>query len=50
MSADGIRVALLLAKGVQVGLEIGRVERHGLGQATAVSVVGLRPSPRRWTR
>ena len=41
MSADGVRVALLLAKDGRTTLQIGRVERHGSAAEPVVSVVEL---------
>ncbi|MET9484709.1 LpqB family beta-propeller domain-containing protein [Streptomyces sp. NPDC006638] len=41
VSADGVRIALLLSKDGRTTLQIGRVERHGSGADTQVSVVEL---------
>ncbi|MFJ2175601.1 LpqB family beta-propeller domain-containing protein [Streptomyces sp. NPDC087851] len=41
VSADGVRVALLLAKDGRTTLQIGRVERHGSAAEPVVSVVEL---------
>lgn len=43
MSADGVRVALLVSEGGHTTLRIGRVERTGDGDKSVVSVVELRP-------
>ncbi|MFC7310483.1 LpqB family beta-propeller domain-containing protein [Streptomyces monticola] len=43
VSADGVRVALLVEKDDKVSLKIGRVERQGTADAPEVSVVELRP-------
>ncbi|MEV5276010.1 LpqB family beta-propeller domain-containing protein [Streptomyces sp. NPDC051994] len=42
MSADGVRVALLVSEGGRTTLRIGRVERSGDGDRSVVSVVELR--------
>ncbi|MEV7479986.1 LpqB family beta-propeller domain-containing protein [Streptomyces halstedii] len=42
LSADGVRVALRVAEGEHTTLRIGRVERHGSGDAERVSVEDLR--------
>ncbi|MFF3749951.1 LpqB family beta-propeller domain-containing protein [Streptomyces sp. NPDC002018] len=44
VSADGVRIALLLAKDGRITLQIGRVERHGSGAGPEVSVGGLQPA------
>ncbi|MFD5746046.1 LpqB family beta-propeller domain-containing protein [Streptomyces sp. NPDC127033] len=41
VSADGVRIALLLAKDGRTTLQIGRVERHGAGADPVVSVAEL---------
>ncbi|WP_443042890.1 LpqB family beta-propeller domain-containing protein [Streptomyces sp. NBC_00370] len=41
VSADGVRIALLLTQEGRTSLEIGRVERHGSGADETVSVVEL---------
>ncbi|MGP9020503.1 LpqB family beta-propeller domain-containing protein [Streptomyces sp. BR1] len=43
MSADGVRIALLVAEGGHTTLRIGRVERIGDPEHPQVSVVELRP-------
>ncbi|MFJ9061630.1 LpqB family beta-propeller domain-containing protein [Streptomyces sp. NPDC102409] len=42
MSADGVRIALQVFKDGHTTLNIGRVERHGSGEAEQVSVEDLR--------
>ncbi|MFF9350001.1 LpqB family beta-propeller domain-containing protein [Streptomyces sp. NPDC014734] len=42
MSADGVRIALLVTQDGHTTLRIGRVERHGEGEEQQVSVVDLR--------
>ncbi|MGW4234310.1 LpqB family beta-propeller domain-containing protein [Streptomyces sp. NPDC004980] len=42
MSADGVRIALRVSKDGHTTLKIGRVERHGSGEAEKVSVEDLR--------
>ncbi|MGC5342099.1 LpqB family beta-propeller domain-containing protein [Streptomyces sp. DT24] len=42
MSADGVRIALLLSKDGNRTLKIGRVERHGDGDGQKVSIMDLR--------
>lgn len=42
MSADGVRIALLLSKDGRSTLKIGRIERHGPASAPKVSVEDLR--------
>lgn len=42
MSADGVRIALLLTRDHHTTLKIGRIERHGTGASQQVSVVDLR--------
>ncbi|MFF3321966.1 LpqB family beta-propeller domain-containing protein [Streptomyces sp. NPDC002889] len=44
VSADGVRVALLLTKDGRTTLKIGRVERHGTLSEPVVSVTELRPA------
>lgn len=44
VSADGVRIALLLVKDGRTTLQIGRVERHGSGTKAEVSVLGLQPA------
>ncbi|MDT0425409.1 MULTISPECIES: LpqB family beta-propeller domain-containing protein [Streptomyces] len=41
-SSDGVRIALLVREGKQTTLRIGRVERVGEGEATKISIGGLR--------
>ncbi|MEU5215677.1 LpqB family beta-propeller domain-containing protein [Streptomyces sp. NPDC020807] len=43
VSADGVRVALLVTRGDRTTLQIGRVERQASGAEPAVSVVELQP-------
>ncbi|MEV7683579.1 LpqB family beta-propeller domain-containing protein [Streptomyces sp. NPDC088341] len=43
VSADGVRIALLLAEDGRITLRIGRVERDGSGAESEVSVRGLQP-------
>lgn len=42
LSADGVRIALLLTKDGHTTLKIGRIERHGPASKQQVSVVELR--------
>lgn len=42
LSADGVRIALLVVKDGHTTLKIGRVERHGAGAGQKVSVEDLR--------
>ncbi|MEU8703949.1 LpqB family beta-propeller domain-containing protein [Streptomyces sp. NPDC048565] len=42
MSSDGVRIALRVSKDGHTTLHIGRVERHGSGEAEQVSVQDLR--------
>ena len=44
MSADGVRIALLLTKDGRTTLKIGRVERQGPKGDPEVSVAELRPA------
>ncbi|MFB7518032.1 LpqB family beta-propeller domain-containing protein [Streptomyces sp. NPDC056144] len=44
VSADGVRVALLVTRGDRTTLQIGRVERQASGAEPAVSVVELQPA------
>jgi hypothetical protein len=44
VSADGVRIALLLTKDGRTTLKIGRVERHGPKANPVVSVAELRPA------
>ncbi|ALO08794.1 Lipoprotein [Streptomyces venezuelae] len=44
VSADGVRIALLVKQGERTTLQIGRVERQQTGAETEVSVVGLQPA------
>lgn len=44
VSADGVRIALLLTKDGTTTLKIGRVERHGPEDDPAVTVTELRPA------
>ncbi|WP_443062641.1 LpqB family beta-propeller domain-containing protein [Streptomyces sp. NBC_00390] len=44
VSADGVRIALLLTKDGRTTLQIGRVERHGPLTEPEVSVTELRPA------
>ncbi|MCX4823507.1 LpqB family beta-propeller domain-containing protein [Streptomyces sp. NBC_01142] len=44
VSADGVRIALLLTKDGRTTLKIGRVERHGPKDDPVVSVAELRPA------
>lgn len=44
VSADGVRIALLVTQGERTTLQIGRVERQTEGAEPAVSVVDLQPA------
>ncbi|MFI9214200.1 LpqB family beta-propeller domain-containing protein [Streptomyces sp. NPDC053253] len=44
VSADGVRIALLVKQGERTTLQIGRVERQKTGAETEVSVEGLQPA------
>ncbi|MGW6394416.1 LpqB family beta-propeller domain-containing protein [Streptomyces sp. NPDC055103] len=44
VSADGVRIALLVKQGERTTLQIGRVERQKAGAEPAVSVVDLQPA------
>ena len=44
VSADGVRIALLVKQGERTTLQIGRVERQTTGAETEVSVEGLQPA------
>ncbi len=44
VSADGVRIALLVKQGERTTLQIGRVERQKTGTETEVSVEGLQPA------
>ncbi|MEV5242438.1 LpqB family beta-propeller domain-containing protein [Streptomyces cinnamoneus] len=43
VSADGVRIALLVTKGDRTVLKLGRVERHGSAERLSLSVQELRP-------
>ncbi|MEU3690015.1 LpqB family beta-propeller domain-containing protein [Streptomyces narbonensis] len=44
VSADGVRIALLVKQGERTTLQIGRIERQKAGAEPAVSVVDLQPA------
>ena len=51
MSADGVRIALLVKKDGKTSLKIGRVERTGAkGEQPEISVADCARRPRRWRR
>ncbi|WP_411069207.1 LpqB family beta-propeller domain-containing protein [Streptomyces sp. cmx-4-25] len=44
VSADGVRIALVIRRGERTTLQIGRIERHTTDEETTVSVVDLQPA------
>ncbi|MFJ4337206.1 LpqB family beta-propeller domain-containing protein [Streptomyces sp. NPDC088915] len=44
VSADGVRIALVIRRGERTTLQIGRIERHTTDEEATVSVVDLQPA------
>lgn len=44
VSADGVRIALVITRGERTTLQIGRIQRHTTGEEPVVSVLDLQPA------